>query len=56
MGPRRLTVGIVDVKFGSGVTVVKPCNLYGCAIGDDSFIGPFVEIQNEAVIGRRGRA
>src|SRR5215207_4909091 len=47
--------GIVDVTFGSGVTVVEPVNLYGCTIGDDCFIGPFVEIQRGAVIGKRSR-
>jgi acetyltransferase-like isoleucine patch superfamily enzyme len=44
---------IVDVTFGSHVTVVEPVNLYGCVIGDDTFIGPFVEIQRGATIGRR---
>jgi acetyltransferase-like isoleucine patch superfamily enzyme len=28
-------------------------NLYGCRIGDDTKIGPFVEIQKNASIGRR---
>jgi acetyltransferase-like isoleucine patch superfamily enzyme len=28
-------------------------NLYGCRIGDDTKIGTFVEIQKNAVIGRR---
>lgn len=48
-------VGIVDVDFGDNVTVVEPSNLYGCRIGDDTFVGPFVEIQRGAVIGRRCR-
>jgi acetyltransferase-like isoleucine patch superfamily enzyme len=48
-------VGIVDVTFGKGVTVVEPVNLYGCAIGEDSFVGPFVEIQRGVVIGKRCR-
>jgi acetyltransferase-like isoleucine patch superfamily enzyme len=48
-------VGIVDVLFGQRVTVVEPANLYGCVIGDDCFIGPFVEIQREVVIGDRCR-
>lgn len=48
-------VGIVDVTFGKGVTVIEPANLYGCAIGEGSFIGPFVEIQREVVIGKRCR-
>lgn len=47
--------GIVDVAFGDNVTVVNPVNLYGCSVGDDSFIGPFVEIQSQAAIGRRCR-
>ena len=47
--------GIVDVTFGQDVTIVQPVNLYGCAIGDGSFIGPFVEIQKGAKIGKRCR-
>lgn len=42
-----------DVVFGEGVKVVQPVNLYGCIIGDDCFIGPFVEIQKDVVIGDR---
>lgn len=53
--PELRTVGIVDVKFGDNVTVVQPVNLYGCAIGDGSFVGPFVEIQKGATIGKRTR-
>ena len=47
--------GVVDVKFGSGVTVVRPANLYGCTIGDECFIGPFVEVQRDVRIGHRTR-
>ena len=53
--PTIRNVGIIDVTFGANVTVVQPANLYGCVIGDDCFIGPFVEIQRGAVIGRRCR-
>ena len=53
--PRILSAGIVDVRFGENVRLVQPVNLYGCTIGDDCFIGPFVEIQRDAVIGRRCR-
>lgn len=42
-----------DVSFGSNVKVVEPCNLYGCSIGQDSFVGPFVEIQKDVSIGNR---
>jgi acetyltransferase-like isoleucine patch superfamily enzyme len=47
--------GIIDVTVGRNVTIVQPVNLYGCAIGDDSFVGPFVEIQRGVRIGRRCR-
>jgi acetyltransferase-like isoleucine patch superfamily enzyme len=53
--PELRTVGIVDVQFGENVTVVQPVNLYGCTIGDATFVGPFVEIQKGAIIGRRCR-
>src|SRR4029077_13841050 len=47
--------GIVDVTFGGNVTVVQPVNLYGCTIGDNTFVGPFVEIQKGATVGKRCR-
>jgi acetyltransferase-like isoleucine patch superfamily enzyme len=53
--PELRTSGIVDVEFGRNVTVVQPVNLYGCKIGDESFIGPFVEIQKGVKIGKRCR-
>ena len=40
-----------SVIFGQGVKVVEPVNLYGCNIGDQCFIGPFVEIQKRVNIG-----
>ena len=53
--PTLKSVSIIDVDFGDGVTVVQPVNLYGCRIGDHCFIGPFVEIQKGAMIGKRCR-
>lgn len=53
--PTVKKTGIVDVTFGENVTIVEPANLYGCTIGDDTFVGPFVEIQRGAVIGKRCR-
>lgn len=53
--PKLRRAGIVDVAFGDDVTVVEPANLYGCSIGDQTFVGPFVEIQRGAAIGRRCR-
>ncbi len=42
-----------DVAFGNEVKVVQPVNLYGCTVGDNCFIGPFVEIQKDVFIGER---
>ena len=42
-----------DVKLGRDVRLGKFINLYGCAVGDESKIGAFVEIQKNASIGRR---
>ena len=48
--PYRL---IADVSFGERVVVFSFTNLYGCAIGDDTRIGTFVEVQRGAKIGKR---
>jgi acetyltransferase-like isoleucine patch superfamily enzyme len=42
-----------DVKLGQRVRIFAFTNLYGCAIGDDSKIGTFVEIQKGARVGAR---
>ena len=41
-----------DVKLGDNVKIFAYVNLYGCAIGDNTKIGTFVEIQKGATIGR----
>jgi acetyltransferase-like isoleucine patch superfamily enzyme len=51
--PRIQHSGVVDVTFGENVTIVQPVNLYGCVIGDGTFVGPFVEIQKGVNVGRR---
>jgi acetyltransferase-like isoleucine patch superfamily enzyme len=42
-----------DVKMGQNVRLAQFINLYGCEIGDDTKIGTFVEIQKNAVVGKR---
>jgi acetyltransferase-like isoleucine patch superfamily enzyme len=39
--------------MGANVQIVSTdlVNVYGCRIGDDTKIGPFVEIQNDSIIG-----
>ena len=51
MEPVLFESGIKNVVFGENVKVVMPSNVYGCSIGDDSFVGPFVEIQKDVNIG-----
>ena len=42
---------IRDVDFGENVKIVEPANIYECKIGNNCFIGPFVEIQKGVEIG-----
>ncbi len=42
---------IKNVAFGENVIILQPVNMYGCTIGDHTFIGPFTEIQKEVTIG-----
>ena len=44
-----------DVKLGRNAVIFDRnlVNLFGCDIGDDSFIGPFVEITRGVTIGKR---
>ena len=48
--PNRL---INDVDFGEGVVVQPFTNLYGCSLGDETRVGPFVEIQRGVKVGAR---
>ena len=47
--------GIKNVKTGKNVTIIEPSNLYECFLDDNSFVGPFVEIQKNVYIGKRTR-
>lgn len=53
--PKIKSIGVVDVSLGENCTIVVPANIYGCTIGDNCFIGPFVEIQRGVVIGRNSK-
>lgn len=41
-----------SVTLGQNVYLADFINLYGCRIGDNTKIGPFVEIQKGSVVGR----
>jgi acetyltransferase-like isoleucine patch superfamily enzyme len=42
---------IRNVKFGDNVKIVEPTNIYEAEVGNNCFIGPFVEIQKGVTIG-----
>lgn len=46
---------VTNVTLGRNVKIAIPdlVNVYGCTIGDDTKIGPFVEIQKNASVGAR---
>ncbi|MFW9902070.1 MAG: acyltransferase [Candidatus Thorarchaeota archaeon] len=46
---------IKNCQIGENVKIIEPVNLYGCTIGNDCFIGPFVEIQKNVFIGNNSR-
>ncbi|MCF1716382.1 N-acetyltransferase [Flavihumibacter sp. RY-1] len=48
-----LSVSLRDVQLGNNVTIIEPCNIYECQIGNDSFVGPFTEIQRNVTIGEK---
>ena len=52
MTPDLLSVGIIDLVCGKNVRIVEPSNIYGCQLGDNVFVGPFVEIQSDVSIGK----
>jgi acetyltransferase-like isoleucine patch superfamily enzyme len=44
-----------NVKIGTNVTISHYTNLYGCELGNNVFVGPFVEIQSNVKIGDNSR-
>lgn len=44
-----------NVKVGNNVTISHYTNLYGCELGDNVFVGPFVEIQSNVKVGKNSR-
>lgn len=48
-------IQILNVNFGKNVKVIEPVNLYDCSVGDNCFVGPFVEIQKDVTLGKNNR-
>ena len=51
--PRILAASVRDIDCGERVRIIEPCNVYDCSLGDDCFVGPFVEIQQGVKVGAR---
>ena len=47
----KLKSKIINIKYKKNLKIVEPVNLYGCTFGQNVFVGPFVEIQNNVKIG-----
>ncbi|MVT06002.1 UDP-3-O-(3-hydroxymyristoyl)glucosamine N-acyltransferase [Enterobacter sp. 10-1] len=43
--------GVRNVESGENVVIYQPANLYNCRLGDNVFVGPFVEIQGNTTVG-----
>lgn len=52
---KKLAIGIKNCLIHDTCLIVEPVNLYGCELGEKTFVGPFVEIQNDVKIGRNVR-
>jgi acetyltransferase-like isoleucine patch superfamily enzyme len=46
---------IKNLKRGKNCVIRLPVNIYDCEIGNSVFIGPFVEIQRNVIIGSKTR-
>ncbi|AUW40894.1 acyltransferase [Rhizobium leguminosarum] len=55
MTTTKKEVSVRDVIAGERVTIIAPSNVYDCVLGDDVFVGPFVEVQKNVRIGNRTR-
>ena len=53
--PARLPTGLRDCTFGKGCVVADCVNVYSATFGDECFIGPYVEIQNDVTVGNNVR-
>ena len=50
---KKIRSKIKNIKFKKNFSLVEPVNLYGCSFGNNVFVGPFVEIQSDVIIGDR---
>ena len=48
---RHKKIKIRDIKIGKNCKIIEPVNLYECELGNNVFIGPFVEITKGVKVG-----
>ena len=53
--PKLIKNNIRDVRIGKKCIIVEPVNLYECELGNNVFIGPFVEIGKDVKVGNNTR-
>jgi UDP-3-O-[3-hydroxymyristoyl] glucosamine N-acyltransferase len=46
---------IINCSIDETAKISDFVNLYGCRIGEGCFVGPFVEIQKNVLVGKRSR-
>lgn len=52
---KKIKSKILKTTFGKNCKIIEPVNIYGSKIGNNVFIGPFVEIQKNSRIGSGSR-
>ena len=45
-----MKIKIVNLKKGKNCEIIEPVNIYGATLGNNVFIGPFVEIQKNVFV------
>ena len=45
-----MKIKIVNLKKGKNCKIIEPVNIYGATLGNNVFIGPFVEIQKNVFV------
>ena len=52
---KKINSKILKVIHGKNCKIINPVNMYECTLGDNVFVGPFVEIQKNVKIGNNTR-
>ena len=50
-----MKIKIINLKKVKNCKIIEPVNIYGATLGDNVFVGPFVEIQKNVFIDNNSR-